>query len=402
MSEKDNTKTPVETPEKKVENTKRANKIIMAFIGIMVVALIISLFTGGKSTPPSAPANNGNGGGGSGQYQDADGFSDASSNTATSSPGSKKPIHKWRHGYTTEPAAWQKKEVARALDSRRVGFGFEVKRQTASQGQSGSHRVRVGDAASPQHQPTHPGLTLSHSQLTRLADLFSKHQQPSIGDNIVGHAVDDRYPGQVKKGQALVPTGTVINGALDQDINSDYTGPWRGIITQDVYSIDNQFILFPKGTQVLGTSLHIANVNAPIQNRMGLTVDWMILPNGKRIDFRRQAVEDRTGLSGIGGEVNHHLLAQFTAVGAYALISASMPHDKTNALGVTQNPTFKGQFADGLRDQALPMVTKYLSLVPTVTLRAGTPIKIMIQSDIYSKPWARVNQTVYEDNYATR
>jgi hypothetical protein len=43
----------------------------------------------------------------------------------------------------------------------------------------------------------------------------------------------------------------------------------------------------------------------------------------------------------------------------------------------------------------LPFVMKYLSLVPTVTLHAGTPIKIHTQDDMYVKPWGRVNTTIY-------
>lgn len=400
MADKKTEKKPVETPEKNAENKKRANKIVMVFFGIIIFALIVSLFTGNKPTPPAAPRDTQDSRDSSGQYSDADSFNTAST-TQSMQKGAKSLHHHYRRG-TVEPSAWEKKEITRVLDSRRVGFGFEARKNSDS---NRPQHVNVGSGTvtTANQRPGRSSLTLSNTQIARLARLFSgKETKKTLGENIVGHAVDNRYPGQVKKGEALIPTGTVINAVLDQDVNSDYTGPWRGILTQDVYSVDNQFILFPKGTQVLGESMHIANVNAPIQNRMGLTVNWMILPNGKRIDFRVQAVEDRSGLSGIGGSVNHHLLAQFTAVGAYALISASMPRDNVNALGVTQNPTFKGQFADGLRDQALPMVTKYLSLVPTVTLHSGTPIKIMIQNDVYTKPWTRVNQTVYEDAYVNR
>ncbi|MEO8965425.1 MAG: TrbI/VirB10 family protein [Gammaproteobacteria bacterium] len=262
---------------------------------------------------------------------------------------------------------WDKKEKVRALDARKSTFGLENSANTDSKNEV-------------------------HAQIERAALLPVMPTRPAA--NIVGREVDNSYAGKVQGEKLLVPTGTVIDGVLDRDIISDYPGAWEGHTIQDIYSIDNQFILAPKGTKIMGQSLHIGNVNEPIQNRMGMTVEWAVLPNGKRIDFHKNTPMDIAGVPAFEGEVNRHFMAQFLSVTAYALISAEAPRDNPNQYGSVQ-PTFQGQFADSYRGAMLPFVMKYLSLVPTVTLKAGMPIKIHTQDDMYLKPWSRVNTTIY-------
>ncbi len=299
---------------------------------------------------------------------------------------------------TSQPvtdAEWEKKEMVRALSSRTSGFG--LKEAHKSEAQVAGLAQGVNPQLLQQGAPAFQNLPYQQPMIPtqQPATLGQLTSSGLPGDTIVGRAVDDRFAGWRRGDELLLPTGSKVDAVLDQDVNSDYIGPWQGHLAQDVYSVDNQFILLPKGTQVFGKSNHITNVNEPIQNRMGLTVEWAILPNGKRIDFSKHMPVDQEGIAAYSGDVNRHLLAQFAGIAAYALISASAPPDDVNQYGQTMHPTFKGQFGNGFRDAALPMVMKYLSLVPTVTVRAGTPIKVIIQDDMYVRPWARVNTTVY-------
>jgi len=262
-----------------------------------------------------------------------------------------------------EDPDWEKKEKTRVLNARQSAFGLNTPNNQQSNTTDGAAHFQAATPIAPSMMSvTHP--VSESSSMDRL------------------------------DGSQLVPTGTIIDGVLDRDITSDYTGPWEGHTIQDIYSIDNQFILLPKGTKIMGQSLHIGNVNEPIQNRMGMTVEWAVLPNGKRIDFHKNTPIDVTGIPAFEGDVNHHFFAQFMSVTAYALISSEAPRDVPNQYGSTQ-PTFQGQFADSYRGAMLPFVMKYLNLVPTVTLHAGMPIKIHTQDDMYLKPWNRVNTTVY-------
>lgn len=352
--------------EKNAEYSKKIKLYVLILLGILVLGLFLSMFNTSKSSKALPSLRNKEMVMTGDDFQAQEEFQRNQLNAQRMKGGGGQS-----YGDETDPQ-WEGKEKVRVLDSRVSGFGLDDKKKA----QAASYQGSMAAFNQSQSMP------------------FSNASTNTPGANIIGRGVDDSYSGKQSGDSLLVPTGTVVDGVLDQDIMSDYVGPWTGHLIQDIYSVDNQLILLPKGTKITGQSLQITNVNAPIQSRMGLTVEWAILPNGKRIDMHKNTPIDQAGIAAFSGDVNRHFLAQFMSVAAYALISASGPRDDVNQNGYTQ-PTFQGQLADGTRAALTPFLMKYLSLVPTITLHAGTPIKVFIQDDLYVKPWARVNTTVY-------
>lgn len=187
-----------------------------------------------------------------------------------------------------------------------------------------------------------------------------------------------------------LPTATAIKAVLSQTVMSDYTNkPFKAQITQDVYDADYETILFPKGTIVDGKAVRISNINEPIQARMGLTINWFVLPNGNRVDFSQSAQAlDAMGIGGIKDEVNYHALAQFLGVVAYAVVSSETSSDTSSTL--TGQTNIGGDIGRGIREQLSPLASRYLSLVPTVTLNTGTPITIYIENEMHVEPWGTI------------
>jgi type IV secretory pathway VirB10-like protein len=361
--------------EKKADFDKKSKKFVLALVTLLVVGLVVSMF---KTSHREPVANNSPTPDQSMPVTDFSlqmQFEQNQLNAAKMRNTSRTGGNLSSSNSKDDDSDWEAKERVRALDSRRASYALEDATKN-----SPNNNAAPGTYAAANYP---------------LNNATTNDNIP--GANIVGRSVDDSYPGQQQGDALLIPTGTVVDGILDRDAISDYTGPWEGHLTQDVYSIDHQFILLPKGTKIMGQSVHVTNVNEPIQNRMGLTVEWAVLPNGKRIDFHKNATIDQAGVPAFEGSVNYHFVAQFLAVAAYATISAAGPQDQVNQNGYIQ-PTFKGQFADGTRAALLPFVMKYLSLIPTVTLESGMPIKIHTQDDLYVKAWARVNTTVYTNN----
>ena len=142
---------------------------------------------------------------------------------------------------------------------------------------------------------------------------------PPAPSNVVGQAKSS--PTKRLPGQKLLPLTTVISAVLDQKAISDYEGPLRLLVTQDVYDIDKAHVLIPKGSKVLAQSLLVSNVNALIQSRMGIAVQSMVLPDGTSIDCSRQAALDREGVAAVEGDADYHLIEQFLGVAAFALLT---------------------------------------------------------------------------------
>ena len=204
-------------------------------------------------------------------------------------------------------------------------------------------------------------------------------------DYQVGQPVSEQQ--QPKPGQVLLSTGTVISAALDQMTMSDHTGAFRAIVTRDVYDPSQRFVLIPKGAKLIGKSIRVKGINEPIQNRMVLALNWCVLPNGKRISFNKTVSMDAAGVSALKDQVNYHLIPQVLGVAAYALLSSETSRVGS---GDSVDSTYEGDVGAAMREQFAPMVSKFLNLVPTVTLRPGTPMRVFIEDDLYITPWDRV------------
>jgi type IV secretion system protein VirB10 len=199
-----------------------------------------------------------------------------------------------------------------------------------------------------------------------------------------------------KPGEKLLPTTTVIPVVLNQDVISDYAGNWTAVLQRPVYDTTLDDILLPAGTKFTGKTVRASGVNEPIQNRLAFTVLWAVRPDGKRIDFRRAQAVDVAGVAAVKDEVDRHLFAQMMGVLAYAVI------------GLGPTPTvYGGNGQLNSRDIAVAEATanargigrdlagKYLNLVPTVRIRAGTPMKIVVEDDIYVSPWTAITPGHY-------
>jgi type IV secretion system protein VirB10 len=225
----------------------------------------------------------------------------------------------------------------------------------------------------------------------------------TTGQQIVGEPVDNRRGNQERgprPGEVLLPTGTVLSAVLDMDMISDYEGPWRGILVRDVYDVEKNYILLPKGTRFTGQAVRIKNINEPIQARMAMGVKWAILPNGNRIDFSKMSALDHAGVSALKDQVNYHIFAQLAGLTAYAVLGAAPSlRLETDGGDLSSKEQALSEMTSGLRNQFGSMAERYLNLVPTITVRAGTPFKVFIEDDLYIKPWMRVDDTIYTASY---
>ncbi|MGF1903610.1 TrbI/VirB10 family protein [Aliivibrio salmonicida] len=226
--------------------------------------------------------------------------------------------------------------------------------------------------------------TLDRSQLSDIEASFS--EPPS---NIVGFTKENTYNASTE-GRLKLPIGTLIPAITIFKTNSDYSGSFKATVSQDVFDISGEYVLIPKGAQVILKSVSIGNVNEPISSRMGITVPWIVLPNGNKIDMSKSSGLDREGISALGDEVDRHLMAQFFGVAAYALVGTQTSRDGS---GGDSDSSYLGDIGESSREQVAPLAQKYLSLKPTITLRAGQSMNIMIEEEVFLSPW----RNIYED-----
>ncbi len=250
-----------------------------------------------------------------------------------------------------------------------------------------------GSAPSPATLAGVPGLPTPTRFPSAATSLFAGapsgvHTRPGAAARAPSSVIGQPQSSETRlPGQRLLPLTTVIRASLDQTVMSDYVGPLRLLVVDDVYDVKRHQVLIPKGSKVLANSLNIGNVNAPIQSRMGITVRTMVLPDGKTIDFSRQAALDREGIAAVAGSTDYHLIEQFLGVAAFAVLSAGTSRQGS---GIANDNSFQGELGASARQQLNPIIARYLSLVPTITLEPGTPMRIFLQEEMWITPWKSV------------
>lgn len=194
-----------------------------------------------------------------------------------------------------------------------------------------------------------------------------------------------------KDGESVVVTGSIISAVLDTDIISDYPGNSIAVVQRPFYDTAMENIIFPAGTKITLKNMRITSVNEIIQNRMAVIPQWIIRPDGKRIDFKKATGMDSAGVAALQDQVDRHVLAQILGVGAYAILGLGPSTSNYGAEPNSSKDAFVREATSQSRNLGRAFAEKYLNIVPSITIRAGTPIKIFIEDDIFVTPWESVN-----------
>lgn len=232
--------------------------------------------------------------------------------------------------------------------------------------------------------------------LQRTAGQVRPAAEQPFGELASNRAARDPSNAGPAAGEKVIPTGTIISAVTDMDMISDYAGNWIALVQRPVHDIELENILLPAGTKIVGRSIQATGPNEAIQSRMGAIPLWAIRPDGKRIDFKKSASMDAAGVGALADQVDRHFLAQFFGVAAYAVIGLGPSTSNYGAEPDTSRDAFVREATGKGRDVGRKFAEKYLNIVPTVKIRAGTPMKIFIEDDIYVTPWESADAPHYK------
>ncbi|WP_035018302.1 TrbI/VirB10 family protein [Caulobacter sp. UNC358MFTsu5.1] len=179
-------------------------------------------------------------------------------------------------------------------------------------------------------------------------------------------------------GKLLLQAHTVITAALVTAVSSDLPGPVSAQVTRNIYdSLTGRVVLIPQGSKLLGT--YDARVTFG-QRRVLLAWDRIVFPDGRSLDLDRLVGADAAGRSGLTDGVDAH----WGAVGKAALLSSLL------GVGVELGSDDDGDIARALRrgvqetvsQTGQQVVRRQLDVQPTLTLRAGLPVTILVTRDV--------------------
>lgn len=177
--------------------------------------------------------------------------------------------------------------------------------------------------------------------------------------------------------------GSVIAAALLTGINSDLPGLVTAQVTRNVHdSVTGRTLLIPQGSRLIGT--YESDI-AFGQERALVVWERLILPDGASIGLDNLPASDVSGHAGLEDEVDRHGgrllkgIALSTLLGVGTELSLG---GEGELLRAVREATQSGASRAGDR-----IVSRHLDVEPTLTIRPGWPLRVVVHKDIVLEPW---------------
>lgn len=180
----------------------------------------------------------------------------------------------------------------------------------------------------------------------------------------------------------IVQAGTVIPAALITGIRSDLPGQITAQVTQNVYdSPTGRILLIPQGARLIGT--YDSDVSFG-QSRVLLAWDRLILPRGRSILLERQPGSDASGFVGVKDGVNFHIGGLFKAALISTILGIGAELGSASDTNLTR--AIRRGTQDSVNEAGQQVVKQQLNVQPTLTIRPGFPMRVIVTRDIILTP----------------
>jgi type IV secretion system protein VirB10 len=185
----------------------------------------------------------------------------------------------------------------------------------------------------------------------------------------------------------VVQAGTIIPAALITGIRSDLPGQLTAQVTENIYdSPTGRARLIPQGARLIG--IYDSQV-AFGQSRVLLVWTRLIMPNGRSVVLERQAGADAAGYAGLEDEVDNHWGALFKAALLSTLLGVGGELGSTTGTGGNSDviTALRRGSSDSLNQTGQKVVQRNLNIQPTLTIRPGFPVHVIVNRDLVLEPY---------------
>jgi type IV secretion system protein TrbI len=277
-----------------------------------------------------------------------------------------------------EAEAERQRLAQQARAAKEAGVFFDVGNRSAAavEAAAGPHAA-VDESEAAQPDATHLNLDPERDPNHQQRKLDFLNSKPAGGVYNLHALQEPVSPYQIM-------AGTVIAAALVTGLNSDLPGEVIAQVTENIFdSVTGETLLIPFGSRLIGSYDHVVAFG---QSRALVVWRRIIMPDGSSIEIDNLPATDAAGYAGLEDEVDFHTwrlikgiaLATVLGVGTELSFGSSGEGDLVRALRQsTQQST---------NDAGQRLVEKNLDIQPTLTVRPGWPLRILVEKDLVLRP----------------
>jgi len=181
-----------------------------------------------------------------------------------------------------------------------------------------------------------------------------------------------------------VMAGTIIPASLITGLNSDLPGQVIAQVTENIYDTPTgNYLLIPQGSKLMGRYDSVISYG---QSRALVAWSRLIMPDGSSITIENLPAVDMAGYAGLEDKVDYHSWRLFKAAILSSVLSIGAELGRDND---------EDELLEALRDggqrtfnqAGQQIVSKQIAVQPTVTIRPGWRLKVIVNKDLILKPY---------------
>jgi type IV secretion system protein VirB10 len=272
-----------------------------------------------------------------------------------------------------------------ARQAREAGVFFQIARHDVAAPHADPAMSTAAGAAT--EGPSQPGNRLA---LDPERDQNNQQRKIDFEKEAAARSIYNDHPLQTPASPYQVMAGTVIAASLLTGVNSDLPGMVVAQVTEAVYdTVTGRILLVPQGARLIGT---YDSVIAFGQSRALLVWQRILMPDGSSIQIDNLPATDPAGYTGLEDEVDYHTWTLLKGVVLSTLLGvgsqASFGSSQSNLVQAIQQSSQESTNEAGQR-----VIEKNLNIQPTITIRPGWPLRVVVHKDLILKPYPQSGST---------
>lgn len=217
----------------------------------------------------------------------------------------------------------------------------------------------------------------------RKAQFLARGSDAPSSDYLSQNVAFPRSPYELK-------AGSIIPAVLLTGINSDLPGLIVGQVRENVYdTVTGNHLLIPQGSRLMASYDSMAAFG---QSRVLVCWNRVIRPDGSSINLECMPGVDLAGYAGFADDVDNHWWRVLSGVALGSLLAATAQVSQGNVTGY--NPTLPQLWASGaagsLNQAGQQLTQKNLQIQPTITVRPGFSVNVLVSKDVILPPYKNV------------
>lgn len=181
----------------------------------------------------------------------------------------------------------------------------------------------------------------------------------------------------------LLSAGSIISASLITGVRSDLPGLVTAQVTENVYdSPTGQILLVPQGARLVGI---YDNVIAFGQSRALVVWQRIIMPDGSSLRIDNVPAADPAGYAGLADKVDRHTWSLLKGVVLSTLLGVGPELVYSSNSDLVQ--AIRRSTQDSGSRAGDQIVGKSLDIKPTITIRPGAVVRLVVHKDLILAPW---------------